>query len=156
MDFSLVTQLCGLPLIIVLSVLAVLLTIFALTVALKFRRNDLLTAFLPLTALPLAAGLASGLVGSLDSIGMQLDVDTGYDLEPAFLLQMNLVPILVSLVACLPAWLVVVLARWTLAYKLSGVRFRPERPVPPPSAEDQQKWIAREADDYLEKLVRPK
>lgn len=156
MKFSLLLQLCGLPLIIVLAVLASVLTLFVLVLAIRFQRTDLLTAFLPLTALPLAAGLASSLVGSLDSIGLQLDPGTDYEIEPAFFLQMNLVPVLVSIHACLPPFLTAIVARWLLAYRISGVRLFPERAAPPPTDSDQETWVAREADDYLEKLVRPK
>jgi len=157
MNASLLVQLCGLPLIAVLSLLSLALFAFSLFLAFRVRRESLLVAFLPVCILPPIAGLFFSLTSTMSSIRLQLDNGENLGFESGLLLEMNLVPLLASLLAACPAALVAVAGRWWLAWSASGERMLPERKkqTEPDSLSDDA-WVAREADDYLEKLVRPR
>lgn len=157
MNLSLLFQLCGLPLVTSLSLLCVGTTGFAIYLVLHAKRDALLSAFLPITILPVFAGLLSTLLGMISSVQMKLDATSDIAVESAFLLQMHLVPLFSGAVTSIPAMLVVVLGRWMLAWKASGLRLVPEKAE---SDEfevcDERAALARDADEYLERLVQPR
>lgn len=155
MNLTLILQTCGSIFAVVLATLSFVLTAVAIFLVAKVKRDTLLTAFLPVTTLPVAAGLLVTFLGLVSAIEMQLS-QTEVALEPGFVLLLNLVPLIASIVASLPAALVVVLGRWALAWQASGVRVFPERQVTieEPDAEETQDELRRETNDYLQQLVR--
>lgn len=155
MNLPLLFQLCGLPLVIILSLLCVGTTGFATYLVLHAKRDALLSAFLPITLFPVLAGLFATLLGTVSSVQMKLDASSDIEIESAFLLQMNLVPLLAGLVTAIPAILVVALGRWMLAWKASGLRLVPQKAEPDESEVcDERAALARDADEYLERLVQ--
>ncbi len=157
MDLSLVFQLCGWPLVIGLVIAEMILLIAVGYLAFVAKREHLLHAFFPLTWIPLAIGLLSSFVGVVGGIGMQVDENSTYGLEPSFLLQMNLIPLFAGCVAALPAATLCVACRFRLAWQSSGMGFIPEKP-PVDDVDDEgikeRRRVARETDDYLERLVK--
>ena len=157
MNFSLLVQLCGFPLLIVLSVLSVVLSLVALYLAFGAKQESLLSAFLPMTILPAVAGLLMTFLDMVSSIGLQLDENTGTAIDSAFVLQMNLIPVLTGLVAAVPPACIVIIARWLCAWKASGIKLlEPKEADSDTSSDDHERWVANEADEYMEKLVRPR
>ncbi len=152
MEISLLLQLCGLPLLVTLLLVEMLLIGVASWLVFSARRDNLLQMFLPITAIPIVVGLFNTTVGFLTSISFQVDDRASYSLDPSFLLQMNMVPLLVGCVAALPAATIVIIGRWHLAWQASGLRLIPEKKVEPP--ETEMKRVKRDADDYIEKLVK--
>lgn len=155
MNLLLLFQLCGLPLVITLSLLCIGTTGFATYLVLHAKRDALLSAFLPITLFPVLAGLLSALLGMVSSVQMKLAASSDIEIESAFLLQMNLVPLFAGLVTSIPAMLVVVLGRWRLAWKASGLHLVSPK-VEPDESEvcDERAALARDADEYLERLVQ--
>lgn len=154
-NLFLLYQLCGLQLVISLSLLCFLTTGFAGYLVIFARRESLLTGFLPITILPVFVGLIYTFVGMLSSMQMQLDASSDMTIEPAFLLQMNLIPLFAGIIAALPAMLVVVLGRWILVWNASGLQLTRGKDESEDSERfDEHASLARDADDYLERLVR--
>ncbi|MCC9641724.1 hypothetical protein LOC71_05515 [Rhodopirellula sp. JC740] len=152
-------QLIGLPLAVVLGTLSAILFTLALTLLLRFRNAQVLAAFQPLAWLPVVAGLVSSLTSMLSSIGLQLGEDDAMVGSSSLLLQMSLVPLLASFVASLPAVLVASFGRYLLVWNASGLRWFPAKPETNSNTSqelDSDAWVARETDDYLDKLVRPR
>jgi len=157
MNASLLVQLCGVPLISLLSALSLGLLAFALFLVLRIRRESLLVAFLPVCILPVVAGIFFSLSSTISSISLQLDNGENLGFESGLLLEMNLVPVLTSLLAACPAAVVTITGRWWLAWVASGERLLPEKQEnPEQDGTSEDEWVAREADDYLERLVRPR
>ncbi|TWT92030.1 hypothetical protein [Stieleria varia] len=160
MNLSLLLQLCGVPLTIGLIVISAILTIVSLLLYFRTRKESLLTAFFPLTFLPVAAGLASTVIDMVSSIGLQMDPDYGAAMEPVFLLQVGLVPLLAGALASAPPMIVTAAGRWLLAWKASGFRLTPE-PKPKVKtaveiASEEREAMTRDADKYLEQIIRPR
>ncbi len=157
MNFSLLVQLCGYPLLILLVILSLSLSLIAFFLVFGAKQEGLLAAFLPLTILPAAAGLMLTFLDMISSIGLQLNENDGATIEPGFLLQMNLIPIVTGFVAAVPPVCIAVVGRWVLAWKASGITLlETTQHDSDRLPEDHDKWVAQEADDYLEKLVRPR
>ena len=157
MDLSLVFQLCGWLLVIGLVGAEVILLIAVGYLAFVAKRESLLQAFFPLTLVPVAIGLLNSFIGFVSGIEMQVDENSTDGLDPSFLLQMNLIPLLAGCIAALPAAGLCVASRFRLAWQSSGLRLIPEKP-PVEDIEDEdfkeRKRVARETDDYLERLVK--
>jgi hypothetical protein len=160
MNLSVLVQVCGVPLLVVIGILATLLVGLAIYLVVVAKLEELLAAFVPLTLLPALAGLLVTFLDSLSSIGLQVDGTADVAMEPGFLMQMNLIPLLTGLVAGTPGMIIAIAGRWALAWRNSGIRWMPERgPDDPSSTGDraaQEAWVAKEADEYLEKLARPR
>ncbi len=157
MNLSLLIQICGLPLITVIVVTSLILTLAACYLAFSVKQEDLLVAFLPLTALPAIAALFATFTGTLSSIGLQLDSGTDVAVDAGFILQMNLVPLLVGLLAAVPAALIASFGRWFLAWRASGILlWGQSQPVAESEMVDADEWITKETDDYLSQLTRPR
>lgn len=155
MNVAFFIDLCGLPLLVVLIAIEIALVAAACYLFWSARRTDLLTAFLPLTAAPIVAGLSSTLVGLVSSIGLQLNESVDYQIDPGFLLQMNLVPLVASCIVALPAASIAAIGRYWLTWQESGLRLFPEREKKDDdSSTDDRDWVTKEADDYLERLVK--
>jgi hypothetical protein len=150
-------QLIGLPLTLVLSILSAALFIVALILVVRFKNPQVLAAFQPLTWLPVAAGIISTFIELLSAIGLQLSDNDAIAGSSSLLFQMTLVPLLASLVATMPGLLTTVFGRYLLAWKDSGLRWtKPKASSSTTQEVDPDEWVSREADDYLEKLVRPR
>jgi hypothetical protein len=156
MNFALFVQLCGIPLLVVMLVLASILTVVAFYLTFAVRRVVLLVAFLPLTLLPIMAGVVSALVGTVGAVGMQIDPSNKTVAEPGFLMLMNMVPLLTGTVAAIPPAVVAIVGRWTLTWRAAGVTLLPRRQEEGSAAETDGKQLLRDTDDYLERLVRPR
>ncbi|MEO9590653.1 hypothetical protein [Rhodopirellula bahusiensis] len=157
MNVQFLVQLIGLPLTLVLSILSAALFIVALILVVRFKNPQVLAAFQPLTWLPVAAGIISTFIELLSSIGLQLSDNDAIAGSSSLLFQMTLVPLLASLVATMPGLLTTVIGRYLLAWKASGLRWtKPKASSSTTREVDPDEWVSREADDYLEKLVRPR
>ena len=156
MDISLLVQICGWPLLIVISALSLILSLVAAYLIFSVKQQPLLSAFLPLASLPLIAGVISTVVRMLSSIGAHVNSNADLVIDPAFVLQMNFMPILSGLLGGIPPFLIVILGRCMLAWRASSGS-APARPKKKASrvSEDEQ-WSAAQADDYLDTLVRPR
>lgn len=157
MNVQFLIQLIGLPLTLVLCTLSIALFFMALVLVVRFKNQQLLTAFQPLTWLPVVAGIFSTLAGLISSIGLQLGDDDEIVGNSSLLFQMALVPLMASLVATMPGLLTTIFGRYLLAWKASGLHWlKPKAKSSKTQEIDSDEWVAREADDYLEKLVRPR
>lgn len=153
MELSLLIQICGIPLLIVLAALGLALTAIAIFLAVRVKNIPLLIAFLPITALPVMAGFFSTLQGVLESISTQLNPNQELVVEPGFLLLMNLVPILAGILVAIPPTLISIGGRWVLTWRASGARLLPQRQTVEVEHEEP---LEQDAEDYLRKLVRPR
>ena len=155
MNLSLLFQLCGMPLVIVLCLLGLFLTVGALFLAFKVKQIPLLVAFTPLGLLPVMVGVVTAMVMTLSSIEQHLDANSKVISEPGFLLLMNIVPILAGAIVAVPPTMICLVSRWALTWKASGVELFPkkEESDEKDSFEAQEK---RETEDYLRDLVRPR
>ena len=153
-NLSLLVQLCGIPLVVVLVGLGLALTAIAIFLTIRVKHVPLLVAFLPLTMLPIMAGVVTALLGTLNSISVQLNPESELAVEPGFLLLMNLVPLLAGIVASIPPALISVVGRWALTWRTSGLQIMPRKASADDDEEDQPPH--QEADEYLRQLVRPR
>ncbi|MEM9588354.1 MAG: hypothetical protein AAGA03_13810, partial [Planctomycetota bacterium] len=127
----------------------------AVYLAFGIKQERLLIAFFPLCFVPILAGCFSTLASMLSSISMQLDADNELAMDSAFLLQMAFVPLIVSVLASSPPSIVTAVGRWLAAWRDSGVAFV-KPPKPEAKTVTEEETVAREADDYLDRLVRPR
>lgn len=153
---DLLIQLCGLPLFICLVALGIVLTGMALYLAISVKQISMLVAFFPLALLPIMVGLVPTLFGTLSAIRIHLNPDIQVASEPGFMLLVNAIPLLAGLVVAIPPALIVVVGRWTLAWKASGLQLMLKREAEPTDAEKEENWKKQEANDYLRDLVRPR
>jgi hypothetical protein len=155
MNLLLLIQLCGLPLIIIVAGMSLILTAVSCHLAFVSRRDELLAAFVPLTALPLVASMIATLVGNLSSIEMQLDENSTIDVDSALVIQMNLVPLLLGTLAAAPPALIASAGRLSLAHRGTTTDSRPSRDGTHESGMiTPDEWAAREADAYVDQLTR--
>lgn len=154
MSLTLMVQLCGWPLLGTMSLVELFLVVMAAYLVFSAKRENLLQAFLPLTAMPVVVGLFNTFVGFMTSIDMQVDETSTYAIDPGFLLQMNLVPLIVGCIFALPSATLCVIGRMLLAWRNSGIKLFPPKPPADEPKNTEAKKFARETDDYLEKLVR--
>ena len=96
----------------------------------------------------------TALLGTLNSISVQLNPESELAVEPGFLLLMNLVPLLAGIVASIPPALISVVGRWALTWRASGLQIMPRKASADDDDEDQPPH--QEADEYLRQLVRPR
>ena len=155
MSWTTLVLICGWPLVISMVLVEIVLVVAAFYLVFSARRENLLQAFLPFTSVPFIAALCSVLVGIITSIDLQLNETETYALDSGLLLQMNLAPLFVGALVSLPAFGITVGGRWRLLWQASGLRLIPER-KPEEEGESQEKWLSKETDDYIEKLVRAK
>lgn len=155
---NLLIQLCGLPLFVLTLTISGVLTLGAIWLTFRTGKSSLLSAFLPLCASPFFVMLAASLFGLLASIDVQLDAEEDSLRDPAFLLTMNLVPIVFGAVAASVPALVTMIGCWALALSESGVRLLPERSQEDNVSKgfDPEGWVDQDAEDYLEQLTRPR
>ncbi|MCC9600604.1 hypothetical protein LOC67_08525 [Stieleria sp. JC731] len=159
MNASLLIQVCGLPLILLLAVLSFGLSIAAILLFFKAKQETLLAAFLPLCFLPVLATISVCLIDLLSSIDRMIGQtdqvrDSAYFV---FLLATNLMTVLLGLTASAVPATIAMLGRWALAWQTSGLRLFPERPVDEANDQlDAEAWTNKEADDYLDQLIRPR
>jgi hypothetical protein len=153
---SLFLDLIGVPLVVSLCTTTMLLTAFAFFLVFRVKDERLLLAYLPLTSFPLLIGLIAAFIGMMTSISMQLNESNQIAVESGLLLQMNLLPMLAGVVAAIPPMISVVIGRWGLVWKASGVRLLPVKKVEATETVDPEVIRRRGAEEYLEKLVRPR
>ncbi|MEM9365033.1 MAG: hypothetical protein AAGD07_03485 [Planctomycetota bacterium] len=153
-----VVSVCGMPFLTCVGVLALVITLAAIVLLIRFKHEKLLATFMPLCFLPLIAGLIQSVLAIGSGIGMQLDDSADFVVDSSLLLQMNLLPLLVGAVACVPAFLVTTVGRWQLVWKASGLQLLPERGAEAAAADNDQSdaWVENETNEYLERLVRPR
>ncbi|MCA9140832.1 MAG: hypothetical protein KDB00_28875 [Planctomycetales bacterium] len=158
MNLSRFIQICGLPLFALIAVLSLVLTIVAVLLVVKAKRDFLLSAFLPLCFLPLMLASATSLFSFLSSIEIQLNDNEDAFRDPGLLLTMNLVPVFFGATASFLPAVVTMLGRWSLAWQASGIKLLPERQNRESDGGgiDPDAWVSKEADDYIEQLVRPR
>ena len=160
MDLNLLIQICSWPLLIVGGLLSLGLTMFAIVLTTSSKNEDLIRAYLPLTFLPVIAGLCSTMVRTLSSIGMQLSPDTEVAVDPAFLIQMNLVPLLFGFLMAVPPAFVTALGGWRVAWRNNGGKLRSHRTKnkakDSSTTNDAEFAKARETVDYIDTLVKPR
>lgn len=157
MSFSLLVDLCGTPLLVVLTILSLALSVMAFCLTFGLKQQMLLIAFMPLAVLPIAAGLATTFFSVVSSIGQQLETDTAVALDSGFLIQMHMVPVLAGMLAAMPPLVIASVGRWMLAWRASGLRLFPTRKQTPETEElNPGDFVKQEAEDYLDKLVRPR
>ncbi len=156
MNFSLLIQLCGVPLLLVVLATSVMVTCAACYLVFSVRQENLLVAFLPLTLLPLVPAFFVLFTGTLSSIGLQLDTDSDIAFDSGLALQMNLVPVFLGVLASLPPALVTALGRWMLVWKASGIVLFPPRESAETETIDPETWESKETDEYLDQLIRPR
>ena len=155
MNFFFLLDICGVPFLVVIAVLCLGLSLAALHLTFKTRSKELLSAFLPLTLFPLFAGLASTLTESVTAISLQLDDQNGMEIEPAFVLQMSLVPLLFSAAACCIPATIAIAGKFSLAWKDSGARlFQPKETEEKATVILPEDSMQKDADAYLERLTR--
>jgi hypothetical protein len=156
-NLSLLVQLCGWPLIIGLVLTEVSLLVIVGYLVFVAKRENLLQAFFPLTGLPIAMGLVGTFLGFVSGIGMQVDENEAIGLDPIFLLQMNLIPLFASCIAAMPAAVLCSGFRFQKAWQSSGLRLIAEKPAESMEEDEgisDRKRLERDADDYLDRLVR--
>jgi hypothetical protein len=157
LNLSLLVQLCGLPLVVIVALLSLALTIAACYLLFSVRREELLVAFLPLTGLPALACCFGAWAGALSSISLQLEGQAEVAVDGGLLMQMNLVPLLFGLVACIPPAVIAAVGRWVLAWQASGVELFPGgKHDSATEIIDADTMAAREADEYLEQIISPR
>ncbi len=155
MNLPLFVQWCGVVFFVVVILTATVLSIAACVLAFVTKKADLLTAFLPLTLTPFAIAASTTLIDLASSIATQLDADSAA-IDPALLLQLNLMQLLVGVVATIPAATITILGRLLLLLGASGVVLvrKRENVNEGPAKFTAEEWVNRETNDYLEKLVR--
>ena len=157
MDVGLVIQLCGAPLLGVAAVLSLILLVAALWLVIRAKNIQLLVAFFPLTLLPTFVGVFQSLSTGVATAAAHIDDSGEAVFDSALMLQVSLIPLLVCVLLCAPAAITVMVGRWALAWSQSGLRLFPEKTVDEESpADDSDQWLAKETDDYLGQLVRPR
>ncbi len=155
MSVSLLIDLCGLPLLIVLSTTSLLLTIIAFYLSFSAKQEKLLTAFVPLTVIPVIAGLGTTFSAMLSSVATGLDSEADLGIDSGFLMQMNLIPLLAGMIASVPPAILASIGRWRLAWQESGIELIKKKDDVSKSIKPDA-WLAQETEDYLEKLTRPR
>ncbi|KAA5540470.1 hypothetical protein FYK55_20890 [Roseiconus nitratireducens] len=158
MNVQLLFQICGFPLVAILATVSLGLTLAAVLLSVRVRREDLLRAFLPLCLLPLMVAVGYSLFDSLDSIDVQLNAEDDSLRDSGFLLSMNLIPLQFGAFASTLPALVAMFGRWNLAWQASGIElFRgSDEDNSPDDPLDSDAWVQKETDDYLDQLVRPR
>ncbi len=153
---SLLIQLCGFPLLGILTITSIGLSVFAWFLAFRVRNQHLLAAYLPLTALPILPVLFVLLTGNVSSIALQVNADADIAIDSGLAFQMNLIPLFVGLLFATPAAAITVTGRWILVWRESGVELFPKSDEPESQVIDPADYDAKEAEDYLEQLIRPR
>lgn len=161
----LLIQVCGIPAFVAITITGCLLTATALGLALKFKRESLLTSFLPMCMLPFFVSLWFGTFELANYIDFQFAAEqiATEQIEQhnsAFQLTMNLFPLVFgAFVSAVPAS-VIVISRWMIAWKAAGLRWIPEPKKPEKTKkelrEEARREALQEAEDYVERLARPK
>ncbi|TWT52724.1 hypothetical protein Pla22_03500 [Rubripirellula amarantea] len=155
MNLSLLTDLCGIPFLVIVCVLGLGLTAVACYLTFKAKHIQLISFFLPLCLLPFFAGIAITAMDAFTSVGMQLDGRSSFVIEPGLMLQMMLVPLLISSIASMIPAMIAMLGRFSLAWQDSGITLFPPAQKPEKSG-GYESTMQQDADDYLERLVRPR
>ncbi|MEO1618769.1 MAG: hypothetical protein AAFV88_23160, partial [Planctomycetota bacterium] len=118
------------------------------------NKASLIAAFFPACFLPLFITAAYSLLGLLAAIGLQTDPE-GVDYDSALLLSINLVPFLFGLVASAVPASLAMLGR--LYLELGGLpKLAKKEGKDGESGFDPKAWANKEAEDYVEQLVRPR
>ncbi|QEG00851.1 hypothetical protein Mal15_49270 [Stieleria maiorica] len=158
MNLSRFVQICGPSFFAVTAVLSIGLSVAVILLAVKAKRELLLSAFFPLCFLPLLIAVGVSLFRLLSSIDMQLDHEEASLRDPGLLLTMNLVPLFYGATASAVPAAFAMLGRWGLAWRASGIRLLPERKHEDSGSDqfDPAAWAKKDADDYIEQLVRPR
>lgn len=156
MSLTMFFQICGWPLLIVLSVLSVGLTVTAFYLTFAVKRENLLVSFFPLNLLPILVGLVSSAQGLVSSVAIPFESEGDFVLEPIFLLMMNLIPLTAGCLAATLPIVIFVVGRSMLAWRASDVRLIPEKKPEMGRELGDAEVLHRDTEDYLERLVRPR
>ncbi|MDA8744712.1 hypothetical protein N9N28_08775 [Rubripirellula amarantea] len=155
MNLSLLTDLCGIPFLVIVCLLGLSLSAVACYLTFKAKHIQLISFFLPLCMLPFFVGIAITAMDAFTSVGMQLDGRSSFVIEPGLMLQMMLVPLLFSAVVSMIPAMIAILGRLGLAWRDSGITLFPTAPKSEKLG-DYESTIQKDTDDYLERLVRPR
>lgn len=153
MSLSLLFGLCGVPLVIVITGLSIMLCVVALYLTFGAKNERLLSAFMPMSLLPAMAGLAATFTSTLLTIASELNAESDVAIDSGLVFQMNMIPLFAGLVMAVPPALIAMVGRWRLAWGESGIELFPKKPKPIVEI-DPATQLGRDAEDYLERLVR--
>ncbi|SMP39980.1 hypothetical protein SAMN06265222_101389 [Neorhodopirellula lusitana] len=154
MSISLLFDICGLPLLVVLVLLSSLLSAFFGYLFWRVKIEELFVAFFPLNLLPVMTGVIASTFSLMSAVGMQVDATSELMIEPSFLLMMNLVPMMAGVLAAIPPALIAILGRAWLAWAASGQRLIPDRQHVLDEEVSDENLMRRDTEDYLDRLVR--
>lgn len=159
MNLNFFVQVCGLPLIAITVTLSLALSVAAVFLAVRTKKSMVLEAFTPFCWLPLFSSLGMSLLGFISSLGIQMNSDDGAMIDSGIVLTMNLVPLLFGGLMSVIPFMVASICRWKLVWKTTGAQlFSPRVPAPKEGDQgfDPDAWANQEADDYIDRLVRPR
>ncbi len=126
----------------------------------KVRQEKLLSAYTPLCFLPVAAALIGTLNGTTSSISMQLQTEqTHLSFSTTTLLLMHATPLLFGFTASTPALIITCCSRLAVLWREQNPKPAVTPKVDPnaePNLISPTEQITREADEYLEKIMRPR
>ncbi|MEM9825441.1 MAG: hypothetical protein AAF958_02570 [Planctomycetota bacterium] len=157
-DFTLLMDLCGLPLLLCLSVVTLLTTALAIRMICLGPNPTLLAASFPIMFAPLAVGIVSCFLRLLRSLASGLTSSSTGPIDPVLMLQSSLLPLALSAAAVLPGVLLVGVGRFAAVLKHSEANLLPKRKRAAVSEADEQQAAINqrleEADEYLNRLGR--
>ncbi|HBV65243.1 MAG TPA: hypothetical protein DEF45_19720 [Rhodopirellula sp.] len=160
MDLQLLFDLVGSATLALILVTGVLATGCACFLSFKVRQEKLLHAFTPICFLPSVIALLATLNSVMTGISIQLQTNqSDLQISTTTRLLMHATPLIVGLAASTPALILTCGSRFVLIYRdihAESDESQIAESSDEPSLITPAEQITRDADEYLEKLIRPR
>ncbi|MAI74531.1 MAG: hypothetical protein CMM01_27045 [Rhodopirellula sp.] len=160
MDLQLLFDLVGSATLGTILVTGVLATGVACFLSFQVRQEKLLAAFAPVCFLPSVIALLATLNSVMTGISIQLQTNqSDLQISTTTRLLMHATPLFVGLAASMPALVLTCGSRFVLIYR--DIHAKSDESPIIESSDDSNlitptEQISRDADEYLEKLIRPR
>ena len=160
MDLQLLFDLVGSATLALILVTGVLATGCACFLSFKVRQEKLLHAFTPICFFPSVIALLATLNSVMTGISIQLQTNqSDLQISTTTRLLMHATPLIVGLAASTPALILTCGSRFVLIYRdihAESDESQIAESSDEPSLITPAEQITRDADEYLEKLIRPR